>query len=115
MRTPGRRQIAPSVPRAVLGLGLVLLVGTLGAAISADDDADAAESPGTLEFVGKNLFSTANGTFHEWQVVDSRLDFERLENSFAVVEVKLGSVDTGIDRRDTHLRNPDFFDGSRAG
>jgi len=66
--------------------------------------------PGSLDFVGKNLFATANGTFHRWRVLESRIDLEAIEQSFAIVEVDLASLDTGSGRRDDHLRNPDFFE-----
>ena len=75
------------------------------------EDAEAVVSPpGTLEFVGENLIMKAEGTFHEWRVVESSVDMGALENSFALVEVELASLDTGIERRDDHLRNPDFFE-----
>ena len=70
----------------------------------------AAQPPGTLEFVATNLVSTAKGRFHEWSVVDSAVDIAALEDAFVVVTVVLASLDTGNDRRDEHLRNPDFFD-----
>ena len=66
--------------------------------------------PGTLEFVGKNLIMKAEGTFHEWRVVESSVDMEALDDAFALVEVELASLDTGIERRDDHLRDPDFFE-----
>jgi polyisoprenoid-binding protein YceI len=78
--------------------------------VLAQDEGAAPSPPGTLEFVGKNLLATADGRFHDWRIVDSHLDLERPESSFAVVEVQLASVDTGIRRRDDHLRNPDFFE-----
>ena len=61
-------------------------------------------------FVGKNLIMKAKGTFHDWRVVESSVDLDVLGDAFAVVEVQLASVDTGIEGRDDHLRNPDFFE-----
>jgi len=72
-------------------------------------DADSL-TPGTLEFIGENRIVTAEGTFREWQIVESSFDLEDLPGSSAIVEVNLASVDTGIERRDAHLRNEDFFE-----
>ena len=63
-----------------------------------------------IQFVGKNLFATANGTFHAWRVVGSHVLPDDLANSHVDVEVDLSSVDTGIERRDKHLRTADFFE-----
>jgi len=95
----------------ILILSLVLLLGAwLTHSVRAEEDMSESRAPGQLEFIGKNLFSTAHGSFHEWRVVESHLDFDRPDQSFAVVEVMLASVDTGSDRRDEHLRTADFFD-----
>jgi polyisoprenoid-binding protein YceI len=90
---------------------MAVVVGTLLAtSTAADPHSGESGAPGTIEFVGKNLIATANGSFHDWKVVDSQIDLDSPEDSFAVVEVQLASVDTGIERRDDHLRNPDFFE-----
>ena len=90
--------------RWVLG---VMLVGLLAAGLPATADPT---PPGTIEFVGKNAFATANGTFHSWRVVEHAIDPGDPSKSWAVVEVDLASVDTGINQRDDHLRDPDFFE-----
>lgn len=72
--------------------------------------ATSAAPPGSLEFVGRNLIATANGTFHEWRVVESAIDLEAIARSHVLVEVELSSVDTGNESRDDHLRTADFFD-----
>lgn len=95
----------------LLALGLTALAAGPGVSRStAGSEADEARAvAGHIGFVGRNVFATANGTFHEWALRESRIDLERLEQSFARVEVALGSVDTGNERRDAHLRSPDFF------
>lgn len=90
--------------RTVLGAMLAVLLSG-GALMAADPGA-----PGEITFVGKNAFATANGTFHVWRVVDRSIDPGDLAASWAVVEIDLASVDTGIERRDDHLRDPDFFE-----
>jgi len=106
MRRTGKRRLFWALGGLILGL----------AAIAAASDSDPETStgpPGKIEFVGKNLFATANGTFHRWEIVESLLDPSALAESFAVVRVDLASIDTGIERRDDHLRNPDFFEVER--
>ncbi|MCR9094556.1 MAG: YceI family protein [bacterium] len=87
-----------------LGAMLVVLV-TAGGLMAADPS-----PPGTIRFIGKNAFATADGTFHAWRVVDRSIDPADPAGSWAVVEIDLASVDTGIARRDDHLRDPDFFE-----
>jgi polyisoprenoid-binding protein YceI len=92
-------------------LVLALMLGTVVThAVRAGEDPADASAPGRLEFIGKNLLSTARGTFHQWAVVESHLDLDQLDQTYAIVEVMLASVDTGSDRRDEHLRTADFFD-----
>ena len=92
-------------------LSIVVLLAALGAfSASAEDPPPAASPPGVIEFVGKNAFATAEGSFLDWRIVESRVDHASIEDSFAVVEVRLESVDTGNRRRDAHLRDPDFFE-----
>jgi polyisoprenoid-binding protein YceI len=85
--------------------------GLLATHAVAEDTIEAEPAPpGRIEFVGRNLFATANGTFHAWRIVDQRLDLDALAQSEVVVEVDLSSVDTGNGRRDEHLRTADFFE-----
>ena len=96
----------------ILGAALALVLACVLAVapVFAEDTEAAVEPPGTLEFVGKNLIMKAEGTFHDWRVVESSVDPDAIGDAFAVVEVRLASLDTGIERRDDHLRNPDFFE-----
>jgi polyisoprenoid-binding protein YceI len=103
-----RKRLTRGAMLAVLS-GCVLL-STLSAAVAAENAETSPAPPGTLNFVGKNLLMKAKGTFHEWRVVESSVDMDAIEDAFVVVEVSLASVDTGIERRDEHLRTPDFFE-----
>lgn len=104
----------------VLGLAAATLLLSGGQAETAYAASEAASNPESnvdgeasqarLEFVGENLFSTANGRFHTWRVLESVIDLESVERSEATIEVDLTSVDTGNSRRDDHLRDPDFFE-----
>jgi polyisoprenoid-binding protein YceI len=47
-------------------------------------------------------FTTFSGTI--------TVDRDNLENSSVVASIDVGSVTTGTEKRDTHLKSPDFFD-----
>jgi len=98
--------------QGIWGSVLALVLGSLliGNPSAAEDAEVVVAPPGTLEFVGKNLIMKANGIFHDWRVIESSVDPDAIEDAFVVVEVALASLDTGIERRDDHLRNPDFFE-----
>jgi polyisoprenoid-binding protein YceI len=100
-------RLSALVSTALLGCALLVVP-----AVAEDIEAIVSSSgpPGTLEFVGKNLIMAAKGTFHEWRVVESSVDMDAIDDAFVLVEVELSSVDTGIERRDDHLRNSDFFE-----
>ena len=91
----------------LLGAGLTGLTGPSGAE---DGPRVAAHPPGTIRFISQNTFATAKGFFHRWRLVDSQVDLGDLTKTSATVVVDLSSIDTGIERRDDHLRDPDFFD-----
>ena len=100
----------------VVGLASVAVVSGVSAEgdgammPDASQEESAPTPPGWIKFVGKNLIMKAKGRFHEWRIVESSIDPASLEDAYAVVEVDLSSVDTGIERRDKHLRTPDFFE-----
>ncbi|MFT5696909.1 MAG: polyisoprenoid-binding protein YceI [Myxococcota bacterium] len=70
-------------------------------------------SSGHINFVAKNFIATANGTFHDWKVVELNLPEGDFAKASVVVEVDVASLDTDNERRDDHLRNPDFFEVER--
>jgi len=96
----------------------VMRLGAIGAALiflllpgTAPGEEEA--PPGAIRFEASNLFSTAHGIFHRWHIDRVVVDEESPERSVVEVVVDLASVDTGIERRDAHLRTPDFFDVER--
>jgi polyisoprenoid-binding protein YceI len=103
-----------SWPRRALSLPVLIAALLLAAAPWSDARAGEAEAgttpPGEITFVGRNWFAKANGVFHDWRIVEASVDPDRIEESWALVEVALDSVDTGIERRDEHLRTEDFFE-----
>jgi len=62
-----------------------------------------------IGFSVKHFFTPVTGTFRDYEV-DLRFDAEAPENSTVTVTIDVGSVDTDNERRDNHLRSPDFFD-----
>ncbi len=71
---------------------------------------DAGAPPGSITFVGENVVSTAHGRFREWRVVRAEIDPDDPQSGVVEVEVDVASLETGIERRDRHLRTADFFD-----
>jgi len=53
--------------------------------------------------------SHVRGKFSDFAVQITYDDADVTKSSVSAV-IKAASIDTGIERRDTHLRNPDFFD-----
>ena len=66
--------------------------------------------PGSIEFTAQNTFSTAHGKFAKWRIVRAEIDPAQPRAGVVEVEVDVASIDTGIERRDKHLRTADFFD-----
>ena len=62
-----------------------------------------------INFSVKHFFTPVTGTFRNYNV-DLQFDAENPENSTVKVTIDVASVDTNNERRDTHLRSPDFFD-----
>jgi polyisoprenoid-binding protein YceI len=69
--------------------------------------------PGAIRFTARNLIMTAHGEFERWHIERAEIDEQKPERSVVEVVVDLASVDTGIERRDEHLRTADFFDVER--
>jgi polyisoprenoid-binding protein YceI len=90
----------------VLGLSLSLAL----AAPAIEPGAGEASAPGSITFEASNLMSTAHGEFHRWRIIRAEIDPADPSRGVVEVEVDVASVDTGIERRDDHLRTADFFD-----
>ena len=89
-------------PRFALALSLLLAATALAA--------DPGAPPGSISFEAQNSFSTAHGKFEKWRVVRAEIDPAAPGQGVVEVEVDVASLDTGIERRDNHLRTADFFD-----
>lgn len=62
-----------------------------------------------LSFRVRHLVSRVSGTFGEWSGTIVA-EPTQLRGGSVQVAIKTGSIDTGNDRRDGHLRSGDFFD-----
>lgn len=97
---------------AVAFLAMAAVVAGAAPESFAQDDtkSEKPKPPGKITFVGKNLVATANGTFHNWKFTKAKYDGNNLEEAEFEIEVDVASIDTGIEKRDNHLRTSDFFD-----
>jgi polyisoprenoid-binding protein YceI len=87
-------------------LAIAIALGLAASAAAGDEGAP----PGSIEFQAENTFSTAHGKFEKWRVVRAVIDPAAPKQGEVVVEVDVASLETGIERRDNHLRTADFFD-----
>jgi polyisoprenoid-binding protein YceI len=83
-------------------LALLLITALPAAAVAA--------GPGQIRFEDGNLLTKAEGEFHDWRIVSAVVDEAEPEKSRVELEVSIASLDTGIAKRDDHLRSHDFFD-----
>jgi polyisoprenoid-binding protein YceI len=66
----------------------------------------------TIAFSVHHLVGTARGQFHRFSgTID--VDRDQPEKSSVSARIEVGSIDTGISKRDVHLRSADFFDAQR--
>lgn len=62
-----------------------------------------------IRFESRSGIAKANGIFHDWWVVDSRVDPRDLASSYVEIEIDVASLDTAFPRRDDHLLEAEFF------
>src|SRR5436305_3772250 len=66
----------------------------------------------TIRFTVRHLLGTARGDFARFSgTID--LDRDQPEKSSVSARIEVASIDTGISKRDSHLRSPDFFDAQK--
>jgi len=83
-----------------------------GGALAADQyDLDKAHS--SVEFSVKHMvISNVKGSFDEFDGV-IKYDQSNIENSSVEMSITVASVDTKNQKRDDHLKSPDFFDADK--
>ena len=96
----------------LLAAGLVLLL--LGAGLTWADTVRYPLGPshGNISFKATSRLVDADGRFHRFGG-EVRMDPKALEQAVVSLAIDAASVDTGILRRDDHLRSEDFFHVTR--
>ena len=92
---------------ATLALGAALFVGDTASAAPATWTIDRSHSE--MSFRVRHLNGRVRGTFQEWSATITA-DADSIARGSVEVEVKAATIDTENERRDNHLRSPDFFD-----
>jgi len=89
------------------GSALLLSLG-LGASAGWQVDKDHTQ----VSFGARHFVTTVRGEFRDFDV-QLNYDAQRPEKSTVQATIQTASVNTGIDKRDAHLRTDDWFDAAR--
>jgi polyisoprenoid-binding protein YceI len=68
----------------------------------------------SVGFSVRHFFTKVPGTFTQFSGTIT-VDRENLENSSVEATISVGSVSTANEKRDNHLKSPDFFDAAKFG
>ena len=112
-----------SILLALTLVGLIVLPGASFEATPNNDDAKPANTAATSYVVDKSHsqigfkvrhlgITNVNGLFKDYEVNVS-MDGDDLSTLTASASVQIGSISTGIDRRDGHLKSDDFFNAEQ--
>jgi len=84
------------------------MVGALSSAALANETYRFDQSHSTIGFSVHQFLGATHGKFTKF---DGKIDVDREhpENSSVTVRIAVRSIDTGIAKRDNHLRSPEFF------
>jgi len=66
----------------------------------------------SIGFTIRHMVSKVPGNFAKFSGTIT-VDRDQLENSSVDASIQIGSVTTGNDKRDAHLKSPDFFDAAQ--
>lgn len=101
----------PAAVHSQLQQQVVSVVRPLSAARAARaHDVDRAHCE--INFVASSRLLDAHGHFKSWNA-DLQIDPDALETSTVKLTIDASSIDTRIERRDTHLKGADFLDVAR--
>lgn len=89
----------------VLSLGLSLSLAAPALADTYTIDKNHSEAA----FQVRHILTKVRGTFRDFAGTIT-MDKAKPENSSVEFRIKAASIDTGVQKRDDHLRSPDFFD-----
>ena len=95
-----------NLPRRCFFIGAFLLV--FAAQLRGGERYEFDQQGSKISFEVGHLLGKARGQFHRFSgTID--LDREQPERSSVSARIEVASIDTGIKKRDDHLRGPDFF------
>lgn len=95
--------------KSLVSVALLLVAVLAQSAFAADWNVDKAHS--YVYFDVKHILSTVRGSFTEFDAKIS-LDPDKPEQGKIMMTIKTASINTGITKRDNHLRSADFFDAN---
>ncbi len=96
-------------------LALTALIAGLASAASAAVETYAIDPVhSSVGFSVRHFFTKVPGTFTKFTGTIT-VDRDNLEKSSVVAEIDVGSVSTANEKRDGHLKSPDFFDAAKFG
>jgi len=96
-------------------LALAALVAGFASIASAATETYAIDSVhSSVGFSVRHFFTKVPGTFTQFSGTIT-VDRDNLENSSVVATIDVGSVNTSNEKRDAHLKSPDFFDAGKFG
>ena len=93
-------------PLSILVLSISMLA-SMGAASAETFEIDPSHS--TVGFSVRHIFSQVEGQFDEFSGT-IHYDADHPKKSWVKATIKVSTVDTRNEKRDNHLRSPDFFD-----
>ena len=97
---------------ALLGTGVLFLVFQADSGWAETARFRFAPAHGTIGFKATSRLMDADGRFHRFEG-EARVDPNALDHGVVSLTIDAASVDTGIWRRDNHLRSEDFFHVAR--
>jgi polyisoprenoid-binding protein YceI len=89
-------------------LALVAIPALTAAAVIAPKQYVRDQAHSQLNFVAESRMLDAHGTFDKWDA-DISLDPANWGASSVVITIDTRTINTRIERRDAHLKSPDFF------
>jgi polyisoprenoid-binding protein YceI len=93
-------------------LPIALAIGMLNAVALANETYKFDQARSTIGFAVHQFLGTTHGKFTNFE---GKIDIDRdqPENSSVTARIDVRSINTGIKRRDDHLRSPEFFNAEK--
>jgi len=93
-------------------LGIAAAIGLLNSGAFANETYKFDQAGSAMGFAVHQFLGTTHGKFTKFTgKID--IDREQPENSSVTARIEVRSIDTGIKRRDDHLRSPEFFNAEK--